>query len=104
MWKIILIIVAIIIYSWQSEEAVSIDSNITDVFPINYASNLSIKKSPIQNNINKSKQFFQFGEYKITPLADFQLIAKVLSEKHYRSGREAELSPVDLALRLGVIG
>ncbi len=101
MWKIILIIIAIIIYSWQSDETISIDSNITDVFPVKYASSLSIKKAPIQKDINKSKKSFQFDKYKITPLADFQLIAKVLSEEHYRIGREAELSPVDLALGWG---
>jgi len=101
MWKILFIIVAALIYFWQSSDPVVIDSNVTDVFPIKYASGLSINKSPIQNNINTSKNYFQFDEYQITPLADFQLIAKVLAAKHYRSGREADLSPVDLALGWG---
>jgi len=102
MWKIILIIIAIgFIYNWQSSSPVSIDSNISESFPIQYASSLSIKKSPIQKNINKSKQSFQFDEFKITPLANFQLIGRVLGAERYRSDRESALSPVDLALGWG---
>lgn len=48
-----------------------------------------------------SKKHFQIDEYKITPLANFQLVARVLGAKRYRTDREAELSPVDLALGWG---
>jgi hypothetical protein len=41
---------------------------------------------------------FDFKSYRITPLADFKLKAKILSTDHYSSGRESDLSPVDLAL------
>lgn len=42
------------------------------------------------------------GEYRITTLQDeFILTARVLSKKNYRFGREADLSPVDLALGWG---
>jgi len=44
---------------------------------------------------------FKFKDYTITPLASFYIKAKVLSRKNYRYGREAELSPVDLALGWG---
>lgn len=44
---------------------------------------------------------FLFKDYRITPLARFKIKAKVLSKKNYRLGREAELSPVDLALGWG---
>jgi hypothetical protein len=101
MWKIILIALVIFIYIWQSEDAISYDQSINENFPIEYDSSLSIKRPPIQNKINKSKASFQFSDYQITPMADFQLVAKVLSEKHYRSDKEAELSPVDLALGWG---
>jgi hypothetical protein len=101
MWKIILIIIAAIIYNWQNTEPVFIDSNVTDVFPIKYHSNLSIDKIPIQKNINNSKKYFQFDAYQITPMAEFQLKAKVLAAKHYSHDREAELAPVDLALGWG---
>jgi hypothetical protein len=102
MWKVLLIIVAIgFIYNWQSSSPVSIDSNISESFPIGYASSLSIKKSPVQKNINKTKQSFQFDEFKITPLANFQLIVRVLGAERYLTDRESALSPIDLALGWG---
>ena len=44
---------------------------------------------------------FQHGDYLIEPLARFEVEARVLGAKRYRRGREAELSPVDLALGWG---
>ncbi len=44
---------------------------------------------------------FMFKDYTVTPLARFALEARVLSRAGYRSGREAELSPLDLALGWG---
>ncbi|MDK2776567.1 MAG: hypothetical protein KYX62_02805 [Pseudomonadota bacterium] len=42
------------------------------------------------------------GEYRITPLQDnFVLTARILSRQDYRIGREADLSPLDLALGWG---
>ena len=43
----------------------------------------------------------QFDEFKITPLANFQLIARVLGAERYRTDRESALLPVDLALGWG---
>jgi hypothetical protein len=101
MLKIILIIIVIIIYNLQGNEPVTINSDVNSIFPIVYDPSLSINKAPIQNKINSSKNFVEFNDYKITPMANFQLIGKVLSEKHYSTGRETELSPVDLALGWG---
>lgn len=39
--------------------------------------------------------------YTIHPLASFEITARVLSKQDYRSGRESDLSPVDLALGWG---
>ncbi|MFH1094060.1 MAG: hypothetical protein V1739_07935 [Candidatus Omnitrophota bacterium] len=44
---------------------------------------------------------FEFKDFKITPLAEFSIKAKVLSRKNYNQGRSADLSPVDLALGWG---
>ncbi|MGB1109129.1 MAG: hypothetical protein ACPG4N_02170 [Gammaproteobacteria bacterium] len=44
---------------------------------------------------------FQHKGHSITPLADFQITARVLSVEHYGLDRESELSPVDLALGWG---
>lgn len=44
---------------------------------------------------------FTFKGYQITPLADFNLKGRILSYKNYSSDKEAELSPIDLALGWG---
>lgn len=46
---------------------------------------------------------WQVGEYEITPLASYELTARILSKTPYQpqDGREGELSPVDLALGWG---
>ena len=41
------------------------------------------------------------GDYTITKLEDFRIKAKILSKKNYSFGREADLSPTDLALGWG---
>lgn len=56
---------------------------------------------PIQTDITSPRSFTLKDDYTVTPLADFYIKAKVLSKKNYRSGRAAELSPVDLALGWG---
>ncbi len=56
--------------------------------------------SPEQTKILFPEKF-QFKDYTITPLAKFHIEAKVLSQHKYSWGREAELSPVDLALGWG---
>ncbi|WP_430460643.1 hypothetical protein ACQUQU_15685 [Thalassolituus sp. LLYu03] len=44
----------------------------------------------------------RMGDYRITTLQDdFELTARVLGYERYRSGREADLSPLDLALGWG---
>lgn len=42
-----------------------------------------------------------YPEYRIEPVEEFTLEARVLSRQDYRSGRESELSPTDLALGWG---
>jgi hypothetical protein len=58
------------------------------------------QESPKQIDISNPSGF-DFGDYRIIPLADFQIKAKVLSREEYSIGREADLSPVDLALGWG---
>jgi hypothetical protein len=55
---------------------------------------------PLQNNLD-SNASFSFKGHSITKLAEFEIKAKVLSREDYQSGREAELSPTDLALGWG---
>ena len=44
---------------------------------------------------------YAYPSYTIEPAKPYQMQARVLSRKDYTSGREAELSPVDLALGWG---
>lgn len=44
---------------------------------------------------------FVVDNYRITPAAEFSLEARVLSTEKYHMGREADLSPIDLALGWG---
>lgn len=43
----------------------------------------------------------QFNGYTVTPLAEIQIRARVLAKENYYLGREADLSPTDLALGWG---
>lgn len=44
---------------------------------------------------------FQFGEYQLTPLADFDVEARVLSVEQYHTDLSSRLSPIDFALGWG---
>lgn len=44
---------------------------------------------------------WEFAGAQMEPLAEFHLEARVLARKNYHAGREAELSPLDLALGWG---
>jgi len=57
-------------------------------------------RPPIQLKIANPDPFELKG-YRITPLASFEIEARVLSRERYRLGREADLSPIDLALGWG---
>ena len=87
--------------SWEGNHPVVVDTDIPSAFPLSYASELSIDGRPYQKKINFKQNAYQYAGFKITPLAEFQVMAKVLSSKHYKNGLESELSPVDLALGWG---
>lgn len=55
---------------------------------------------PIQDDVAGSP-VLQWPGYHLTPLASYDVTARVLSVEAYHLGREADLSPVDLALGWG---
>ena len=87
--------------SWSSNNPVIVDTDIPTAFPISYGSELSVTDEPLQKKINYKKNTYQYNDFMITPLAEFQVTARVLSSKHYNRGTESQLSPVDLALGWG---
>ncbi|MBF6025833.1 hypothetical protein [Lysobacter niastensis] len=56
---------------------------------------------PLQSDVPGSLSPFRLQAATLTPLAGFSIDARVLSREDYRAGREADLSPTDLALGWG---
>jgi hypothetical protein len=50
-----------------------------------------------------SKAAFAHGDFQITPLADFEITARVLARENYYFDSESELAKTDLALGWGVM-
>lgn len=65
----------------------------------NLTPGIAAAAAPIQDSTSKPE--FVFGKYKITPLAHFNIKARVLAREDYRLDYEADLSPTDLALGWG---
>jgi len=55
---------------------------------------------PIQASARKAPAV-RIDKYLVTPVASFQVAGRVLGARHYRSDREADLAPVDLAMGWG---
>jgi hypothetical protein len=68
--------------------------------PIEHADGTLAPKDPVQVD-RSGLPSFSVGAYHIMPAAEFYLEARVLSTETYHMGREADLSPVDLALGWG---
>jgi len=98
---IILVLLISAIYYWYQQKGVAINLEDIPKLDIVYDDKLSIKKPPIQKKLDNPVQSFKTGGYTITPLASFQVEARVLGAKHYSIDREADLAPVDLALGWG---
>jgi hypothetical protein len=64
---------------------------------VKYPAGVLVKEVPYQKNISNGNSW-EKDDYKITPLADFHLKARVLSLEWYHMDRESDLAPVDLAL------
>jgi len=88
-------------YLHEPPEKVVVNIQEIQELGITYDNRLSIDKPPIQTPLKNSIQPFVIGDYTFTPLAGFQVAARVLSTKQYRYDREASLAPVDLALGWG---
>jgi hypothetical protein len=67
---------------------------------VEYEAGVLVKIDPVQED-NSSAPEFEMNGYDITPLKTFQIKARVLGRENYSSGRESDLSPVDLALGWG---
>lgn len=102
MWKklVAAAVVAAAYYHWANPAWIDLDSPLAHAVVFN-ADERVLDKHPVQKSISGGQLVFPFGDYRIHALASFEAKARVLSRKDYRSGREAELSPIDLALGWG---
>ncbi len=67
---------------------------------VSYPPGILAPDPPLQEAIAEPKPWKR-EEYDITPLARFRIKARVLHREKYGSGRESDLSPLDLALGWG---
>ena len=81
-----LIIVALVYYVFQTY----MSSKWVPLDPENI-----ITEEPLQESTDDPP--FQHKDYEIVPRKTFYLEARVLSKRQYRTGRESQLAPVDLA-------
>lgn len=68
--------------------------------PIPRSNGVLVQSEPVQTMLDRGDNW-QKDDYTIKALADFEIEARVLAKELYRTGREADLSPVDLALGWG---
>ena len=61
-----------------------------------------VSSSPLQSEAISHTPFIHKG-FQVTPLAAFELEARILGTERYTLGRESELSPIDLALGWGAM-
>ena len=67
--------------------------------PITHPPGVLAARAPVQVDVQASS--FQIDEYQVTKKSRFEIRARVLSTEQYYLGREADLSPIDLALGWG---
>jgi hypothetical protein len=90
LWRILFAsAVALGTYSWFQDR------------PVAQPSGMLVAQAPMQTHLAAVVPHFALNGYSIEVLERFSLAARVLGVAHYRSDREAELSPVDLALGWG---
>lgn len=100
MWRKIAVIalIALAAHRYLFSHPPAPSMNLAAEFPIDMETVLSLRSAPVQQPIERPGTGFRYRDYVIEPLATFQLQARVLGAEHYQLGREADLSPVDLAL------
>lgn len=68
--------------------------------PVGFAAGVSLHRPPLQQDLN-DRPVIRVDNYVLSPVADFQLEARVLGRRDYRRDAGARLAPIDLALGWG---
>jgi hypothetical protein len=66
-----------------------------------FSPGLDLSRAPLQTELEGPVGELTAGGFRFTPVAGFQVDARVLSRREYRFGKEARFCPVDLALGWG---
>ncbi len=67
---------------------------------ITYPAGITAPEQPKQTNIDAIKEW-KFKDFDIKALAEYGIKARVLSRNNFSTGKESEISPLDLALGWG---
>ncbi|HEY0661733.1 MAG TPA: hypothetical protein VGD21_10515 [Lysobacter sp.] len=105
-WIVVLVLIAGIGWWFSPAAPHAGDAPETaDGLPITCTMPLRVEafESPRQTPVPSTQTPFRLEAATLTPLAGFSVDARVLSRKDYRSDREANLSPTDLALGWGAM-
>ena len=98
---LLLAVLAAILYRyWGGTLIPAIATTVSAIPSFDFSPRLAPAVDPIQNPV-RGVPSLRVENYVVTPLAKFQVAGRVLSARHYRSDREADLSPVDLAMGWG---
>jgi len=71
--------------------------------PVKHGPGVIAPRQPVQRDLSPLPKRFGHGDYRIQPLATFEVDARVLGSKRYRFGRGSDLCPLDLALGWGTM-
>jgi hypothetical protein len=100
MLLILIMFMAWLNHSWKTRQIKPIDTPLA-ITGTPKSSAATLSKDPIQAMLEGKIPSFDRNGYTLTPLASFELEAKVLSKENYWLGRPSDLSPTDLALGWG---
>ncbi len=68
---------------------------------LQFHSALSVDAEPLQVPLDWPYPALRLGDFSLSPVAEFQIEAKILSRRDYRWDTESALSPIDLLLGWG---
>lgn len=68
--------------------------------PQHYGAGVIAAHAPQQESLSDARSF-EVNGYRITPLATYDIEARLLARESYRLGREADLSPIDFGVGWG---
>lgn len=72
-----------------------------DPAPIARPPGVLVAEEPLQVDLPRGEAAFEHGRFKLTPLAEFAIEARLLARTRYRWDEEAELSPLDFGFGWG---